>query len=170
MKKAILTIMCIIMMFSNAVVFADNIYVEDESFSLPEVKAESALLMDLKTGRVIYSKNPDERRYPASTTKIMTAILALEHGDFSDVVTADVASLAPITNEDSHMGILIGEELTMEQLVNGMMVYSANDASNVIATHIAGSPQHFVDLMNKKAQDLGATDTNLRDKGTVLLS
>ena len=160
MKKIILTFMCIVMMLSNTVAFADDIYIEDESFNLPEVKAESALLMDMKTGRVIYSKNPDVRRYPASTTKIMTAILALEHGDFSDVVTADVASLAPITNEDSHMGILIGEELTMEQLINGMMVYSANDASNVIATHIAGSPEHFVDLMNKKAQDLGTTDTN----------
>ena len=160
MKKIILMIICMIMMLSNTVALADNVYIEDESLSLPEIKAETALLMDMKTGRVIYSKNPDERRFPASTTKIMTAILALEHGDLSDIVTADIASLAPITNEDSHMGILIGEELTMEQLINGMMVYSANDASNVIATHIAGSPQHFVDLMNKKAQDLGLSDTN----------
>lgn len=160
MKKIIFVLMCIVVMLLNTVAFADDIYIEDESFSLPEVKAESAILMDMKTGRVIYSKNPHERRYPASTTKIMTAILALELGNMSDVVTADVASLAPITNEDSHMGILIGEELTMEQLINGMMVYSANDASNVIATHIAGSSEHFVDLMNKKAQDLGTTDTN----------
>lgn len=159
MKKLLLACICAVFILSNTAVFAD-IYVEDESFDPPELGAESAILMDLKSGRVIYSKNPDEQLYPASTTKIMTGILALELGNLSDVVTASVAALAPITNEDSHMGILIGEELTMEQLINGMLVYSANDAANVIATHIAGTSEHFVELMNQKAQELGTTNTN----------
>ena len=159
MKKLLFSIICVITIFTNTITFAD-VYVEEESFEVPEIQAESAILIDMKSGRALYKKNPNERLYPASTTKIMTAILALELGDLSDVVTADVASLAPITNEDSHMGILIGEELTMEQLINGMMVYSANDAANVIATHISGTSEHFVELMNKKAEELGATDTN----------
>lgn len=159
MKKLLFSLIYIIVLLGNTLVYAD-VYVEEESFDSPDIQAHSALLMDMKSGRVIYSKNPDDRLYPASTTKILTGILALELGNLSDVVTADVASLAPITNEDSHMGILIGEQLTMEQLINGMLVYSANDAANVIATHISGSSDHFVEIMNKKAQELGAVNTN----------
>ena len=159
MKKLLFSILCAITMFTNTLAFAE-VYVEEESFDAPDIQAHSAILMDMKSGRVIYSKNPDDRLYPASTTKILTGILALELGDISEVVTADVASLAPITNEDSHMGILIGEQLTMEQLINGMLVYSANDAANVIATHISGTSDHFVEIMNKKAQELGAVNTN----------
>lgn len=159
MKKFISLIFCIALMLTNTISYAD-VYVEEDSFEAPSIEAESAILMDMKSGRVIYSKNPDEQLYPASTTKIMTGILALELCNLSDVVTADVASLAPITNEDSHMGILIGENLTMEQLINGMMIYSANDAANVIATHISGTSEHFVELMNQKAHELGATNTN----------
>ena len=92
----------------------------------------------------------DERVYPASTTKIMTAILALEMGNMDDTVTATYDALKSITLEDSHMGILTGEELTLDQLVKGMLVYSANDAANVIAIHIAGSLDAFVDLMNQR--------------------
>lgn len=159
MKKLSFLLLSLALLLSNITVFAE-VYVEEESFDAPEIEAQSAILMDMKTGRVIYSKNPDEQLYPASTTKILTGIMALELGNLEEVVTADVASLAPITNEDSHMGILIGEQLTMEQLINGMMVYSANDAANVIATHISGTSSHFVELMNRKAQELGTTNTN----------
>lgn len=161
MKRLFAAIMLAATFLANTPVFADDIYREDESFSAPSIEAESALLMDLKSGRVIYSKNPDQRVFPASTTKILTGILALELcEDLNQEVTATVAALAPITNEDSHMGILIGETLTMEQLINGMLVYSANDAANVIATHISGTSEHFVELMNEKAAELGATNTN----------
>ena len=118
---------------------------EDPSLTPPNVQyAQSALLMDMASGRVLYSKNLDERVYPASTTKIMTAILALEMGNMDDTVTATYDALKSITLEDSHMGILTGEELTLDQLVKGMLVYSANDAANVIAIHIAGSLDAFV--------------------------
>ncbi len=160
MKRLLCSFICVITLALNTAVFADEIYREDESFKAPSVDAEAAVLADMKTGRVIYSKNPDEELYPASTTKILTGILALELGKLDDVVTADVASLAPITNEDSHMGILIGEQLTMEQLINGMLVYSANDAANIIATHISGTSEKFVELMNTKAREIGTTHTN----------
>lgn len=162
-NKLIIFFVLIATLFSTSTgVFAapEGIYMENSKLDTPAIDSEAAILMDMKTGRVIYSKNPQQKMYPASTTKIMTGILALEYGNLSDVVTASVAALAPITNEDSHMGILIGEQLTMEQLIYGAMVASANDAANVIATHIAGSPENFVDMMNQKAQELGAVNTN----------
>ena len=136
----------------NANSLPDGVTMEDPSLTPPNVQyAQSALLMDMASGRVLYSKNLDEKVYPASTTKIMTAILALEMGNMDDTVTATYDALKSITLEDSHMGILTGEELTLDQLVKGMLVYSANDAANVIAIHIAGSLDAFVDLMNQKA-------------------
>lgn len=128
--------------------------------AVPALRAEAALLMDIKTGRVLYSKNENERLYPASTTKIITAILALEKGNLSDVVTATNEAIDPITREDSHMGIIRGEQLTLEQLVNGMLIYSANDAANCIAVHIGGSLSNFVQMMNDKAKELGAVNTH----------
>lgn len=138
-----------------------GITMEDPTLTPPKISyAQSALLMDMKSGRVLYSKNLDERVFPASLTKIMTGILALENGNMSDTVTATYEALKNITMEDSQMGLLIGENLTMEQLVNAMLIHSANDASNVIAIQISGSIEAFVELMNKKAQELGMTGTN----------
>lgn len=157
---AIISIASIFTVFGNSFAAPSDIYMENTKLDTPEIKSEAAILTDLKTGRVLYSKNADKELYPASTTKIMTGILALEHGNLSDTVTASVAALAPITNEDSHMGILIGEQFTLEQLIYGMLVYSANDAANVIATHIAGTPENFVQIMNEKAAELGMDNTN----------
>ncbi len=127
----------------------------------PNVKyAESALLMDLDSGRLLYAKDPQERLFPASTTKMMTAIMALEQGDMSERVTATYAALKDITLEDSHMGILIGEEMSLEELINGLLVYSANDAANVIAIHFAGSVEAFAEQMNAKAAELGMENTH----------
>ena len=145
----------------NANSLPDGVTMEDPSLTPPNVQyAQSALLMDMASGRVLYSKNLDERVYPASTTKIMTAILALEMGNMDDTVTATYDALKSITLEDSHMGILTGEELTLDQLVKGMLVYSANDAANVIAEYISGSTDKFAELMNKEAQALGATQSH----------
>lgn len=136
-------------------------YIESDSLTPPDTShAEAALLMDMNSGRLIYGKNIDERLYPASTTKMMTGILALESGKMGETATATYEALKDITLEDSHMGILIGEELTMNDLVNGMLVYSANDAANVIAIHVVGSMDAFVDMMNAKAQELGMTNTH----------
>lgn len=140
---------------------AEGIYLENENLTAPDTShAQAALLMDMKTGRYIYGKNTEEKLYPASTTKMMTAILALESGKMNDTVTATYEALESITLEDSHMGILIGENLTMTDLLNGTLVYSANDASNVIAVHVGGSIAGFVDLMNAKAQELGMKNTH----------
>lgn len=139
----------------------NGIFIEDDTMTPPNVdNSKAALLMDMNSGRLLYGKNIDERVFPASTTKIMTGILAIEMGNFSDVVTASRQAIEPITLEDSHMGIYIGEQLTFEQLVTSMLVYSANDAANVIAVHLSGSIDEFVNIMNQKAQELGMTNTH----------
>ncbi len=146
---------------AEEVVTNDDIIMENPELTEPDTsKAGAALLMDVNSGRIIYGKNIDQKMYPASTTKMMTGILALESGKMEDTTTATYEALQSITLEDSHMGILIGEELTMTDLLNGMLVYSANDAANVIAVHIGGSMQNFVDMMNTKAKELGLTGTH----------
>ena len=138
-----------------------QIYTENPDATPPNTEhSESALLMDMRSGRLLYGKNITERLYPASTTKMLTGIIALESGRMDEVATATYEALQSITLEDSHMGILVGEELTMTDLVNGMLIYSANDAANVIAIQLAGSMQAFVDLMNAKASEIGMTDTH----------
>ncbi|MDY3928600.1 MAG: D-alanyl-D-alanine carboxypeptidase family protein [Clostridia bacterium] len=145
---------------------SDNVENSDEpaepeiDLSLPAPHAEAVFLTDLKSDKVLYERNSDERLYPASTTKIMTAILTLENADLTQTVTAQSEAIAPITNKHSHMGILVGEELTVEQLLYGLLVYSANDAANVLAVHIAGSIDTFAQMMNDKAAELGATGTH----------
>lgn len=145
-----------------AVLFSIISPVFAEPDTIPDIHAQGAVLMDMKTGRIIYSKNPDEKLYPASTTKILTAIIALEEcGDsLETVVTASSDAISPITLDDSHMGILIGEQLTVENLINGMLVASANDAANVLAVHISGSLSGFAELMNQKAKAIGAVNSN----------
>lgn len=122
-----------------------------------ELKAESAILIDGSTGQVLYSKDEDKSMYPASTTKIMTLILALEHSDLNEKVTVD--SKTPFEVEGSHIALEPGEVLTMEQLLNALMLESANDAALVIAKHISGSVEEFGALMTSKAKEIGASNT-----------
>lgn len=123
-----------------------------------KLQSEGAVLMDYDTGKILYDNNMDKPLFPASTTKIMTAILAIENGNLDDIVTVDqeVVSLT----EGSHIALETGEKLTMEQLLYALLVQSANDAAYAIAKHVSGSIEGFVKLMNEKAKELGATNTN----------
>lgn len=138
----------------------DNSKNDDEEDNLPELHTSYYMLADLDSGRVLYSKNADEKVYPASTTKILTGIMALERCNLSDVVTATSEAIDPINNKHSNMGIRVGEELTVEQLLYGMLVHSANDAANVLAVHMAGNLSDFASLMNTRASELGAENTH----------
>nr|WP_122013456.1 D-alanyl-D-alanine carboxypeptidase family protein [Maliibacterium massiliense] len=123
------------------------------------ITAEGALLYDLKTGTVLFSKNPDARFYPASTTKILTALLAIEKGNLADQVTLteDIKNLEP---GSSLAGLMVGETLTLEQLLYALMLRSGNDAANAVAVHIGGSLDGFVAMMNERAQQLGMTNSH----------
>ncbi len=162
-RKIILTIILSVYILVNLLTpaYAEPADSQSGVTASPAPHAEAAILMDMKSGKVLYSKNENEKMYPASITKIMTAILTLESGiDFSEVVTASQEAISPITNKHSHMGILVGENLTIENLIYGMLVYSANDAANVLAVRVGGSLDGFVQMMNDKAQELGATNTH----------
>lgn len=125
----------------------------------PQLKSEAAILIDSNSGRVLYEKEADKRLYPASTTKIMSAILALENLNLNDTVVASQEAVESIPVGGSNIGILPGEQLTVEQLLYGMLVASANEACNVIAEYMSGSVDEFVVQMNQKAQELGMTNT-----------
>ncbi len=123
----------------------------------PKVSAATAILMDAATGTVLYEKASHARRPPASTTKMMTAIIALERGNLNDVVTASVyASKTPYGN----LHVKPGEKFTLRDLLYALMMRSANDAAVCIAEHVAGSEKEFVALMNEKAKEIGAKDTH----------
>lgn len=123
------------------------------------VAAPSAILIDAESGRVLYEKDADEKRYPASTTKIMTGILAVEYGKFDEIVT--IGENPPLVKIGSSQIYLVpGEQLTMDQLLYALMVESANDAAVAIAEQISGSVDEFVKLMNEKAKKIGANNTH----------
>lgn len=126
----------------------------------PDVEAESAILMDINTGTVLYEKNMNEELYPASTTKIMTTLLALENSSLDEVVTFSKNAVYSIESGSSHIGITEGEQLTMEQCLYGIMLESANEVSNAVAEHIGGSIDGFVEMMNQKAEELGCQNTH----------
>ena len=124
---------------------------------LQNLTARSAVVMDAATGQVIYARDMDARRFPASTTKIMTLILALEKSNPDDIVT--VSSRAAGT-EGSTIWLEAGEKIRMEDLLYGMMMHSGNDATIAVAEHIAGSVDAFARMMTDKAHEIGAVNTN----------
>ena len=139
---------------------SDLCVVTDESqYSPSDTTSEAAGLFDITDGQVMYSKNAFERLYPASITKFMTALIAIKYGDLTDTVT--VTEDAVITEAGATLaGIHPGDQLTMEQLLYGLMLPSGNDAGAAIAVHMAGSIDAFAELMNREAQKLGATGTH----------
>lgn len=121
-----------------------------------DVRAMGAVLMDGKTGRVLWGKNEDVRLAMASTTKIMTALVALENGDMNSTVKASKrAAMAP----KMHMGLSAGEEFKLGDLLPALMLESSNDAAVAIAEHISGSVEGFCAMMTWKAHSIGAVDT-----------
>ena len=120
----------------------------------------SVLLMDASSGNLLYAKNIFEKRYPASTTKLMTAILTLENCKLDDVATVSHNAIFSIPVGYSHASLKEDEKLTIEQLLNVLLIPSANDAAIVLAEHIAGSVEKFADMMNAKAKELGCLNTH----------
>lgn len=138
--------------FSTSMALADT----DKMQLPPEIVGQAGLVMDVLTGKVLYEKNAHSPFEPASTTKIMTAILALEKGNLSDIV---VTSEEPLRVDGSRIYLEEGEKLTLEQMLYGMMLNSGNDAAVAIAEHIGGDIESFVKMMNAKAREIGAYHT-----------
>jgi len=127
--------------------------------SVPVINAQAAIVMDANSGRILYSKNADQRKYIASTTKIMTAIVTLENGNLDDVVT--ISKKAASVNGSS-INLREGEKLKLKELLYGLMLNSGNDAAIAIAEHIGGDVETFVDMMNEKARELNLVNTSFK--------
>jgi D-alanyl-D-alanine carboxypeptidase (penicillin-binding protein 5/6) len=134
----------------------------------PAIQTEYALIAETHSGQILFAKNEHERVYPASLTKIMTALLVTEAeagGDvsFDDTVTVSREALQNLSVHGNSAGLQIGEQLTVRDLLYCAMVVSANEACNVLGEYIAGSVSDFVELMNKRAAEIGAVNTQFKN-------
>ncbi len=126
----------------------------------PSVNADTYILIDAESGSVLCEKNSKVTHYPASMTKIMTAILAIELGDPEQLMTASQAAIDDIGPNGSNIGIIVGEQIPLKNLLQALLISSANETANIIAEHICDSRQEFIDLMNQRAKELGAENTH----------
>ena len=166
MKKKLLSKSCLAFLLSLSLILSVFSPVQAAEFPSgwpqgPEIAEETGILMEATTGQVLFDKEMDEIRYPASTTKIMTALLILENVKdlsqtvtFTDVITPD---LAP---GNSTINAQIGEQLTVEECLYGIMLASANEVCTQMAVYVAGSVENFVSMMNKRAAELGCENTH----------
>ena len=151
---AVLVVVCLCML-SVVTVFAQQ--------DGPDVKAEAYCVMNRKDGSIVYSKNMDDRYYPASITKIMTALVTLEHcTDLNDTVVFNDEVMNSISSNSSTLNpvAILDEEMTVRDALFGLMLNSANECASALAVYTAGSIDAFVEMMNEKAQELGAVNTH----------
>ncbi len=153
-KLFVIIIFIFLIIFSSSYVYVSN------ASDAPTIDTGTVYLIDTRTNKALYAKDENVRMYPASTTKIMTAILTLENCDLDEVVTASYNAVSTIPDGYSTANIQVGEQLTVEQLLELLLVHSANDAANVLAEYVGGSINSFVSMMNTKVNELGLTDTN----------
>ncbi|MBQ3023176.1 MAG: D-alanyl-D-alanine carboxypeptidase [Clostridia bacterium] len=164
-KKIILYALTVILLLSFSCAYAapeketNQVNIEEEENTLA-AKSPHVILLDMKTGSVIYQKNASEKVYPAALTNIMTALLVLENCNLEELVPASDTALSNVAEGDSKMGIIKGERLSVRQLLYGMMLSSASDAANLLAEKTSGSIEGFVTLMNERAKELGMKNTS----------
>ena len=158
-KVLIVLTLTIFVLIGNIGTFGTYVLANNTN-SEPNINAESALLIDNKTNKVLYSKDMNRKMFPASTTKILTAILVLENHSLDEKVTASYNAVMTIPSGYSTASIQIDEVLTVEQLLELLLVHSANDAANVLAEYTGGSIDSFVAMMNTKINELGLSDTH----------
>ena len=169
-KKAGCLLLACLLLCQNVVILAAEIHngtvypIETNAISGwpqgQDTYAETAVLMEAETGAVLYAKGMNELLYPASITKIMTALLAIENCSMDEQVTFTEACLADQEPGSGNAGMKVGEILTMKQCLLVLMIKSANDVATQIAVHVGGSVAGFADLMNQRAQQLGCVNTH----------
>lgn len=131
------------------------------------ILSQHAILLEAQTGQILYEHNAREKAYPASTTKLITAILTLENCNLDDVVTVDKNALLGIPRSYTVASLQADEQFTVEQLLHVLLIPSANDAANVLAFHIAGSISSFADMMNDKAKLIGCENTHFTNPSGI---
>lgn len=126
----------------------------------PAIGADSAILMEADSGTVLYAKNIHKHEFPASVTKILTTLIALENCELDETVTFSNEAVFSIPKDSSNIAIDVGEELTVNQCLQAILIASANEVANALGEHVAGSIDGFVKLMNEKAAELGCVDSH----------
>ena len=180
-KLLLSSVLCSTMFLSSTTVYADVDYEAEmesrkslpiqsnEIIGWPEgpaIGAESAILMEMNTHTVLYAKNINEKMFPASTTKILTCLLAAQNCDLNDKVTFSKAAVYEVPRDGSNMGIDEGEIITLEQAMYGVLVGSANEAASAVGEHVAAclgkepTANAFATIMNEKAKELGCKNTH----------
>lgn len=163
-KKVVCIFMAMMTIFSSSHIEAKAAQIWPEG---PKVNAPSAIVMELNSGTILYEKNSDEVNYPASITKIMTTMLALEHCELNEVVTFSADAVYKNEGNTSHIARDLNEQMTMEECLYAVMLESANECAYAVAEHVGaklgGNYQTFIDLMNEKAKELGCTNTHFNN-------
>lgn len=165
----ILTAACAVFAFSAALVASpESVRAEEYWPQMPEITSPSAIVMEVNTGTVLYEKNSHDQHYPASITKIMTTMLAIENCSLDETVVFSYdAVFGGNEGDTSHIARDYQEELTMEQCLYAIMLESANECAYAVAEHVAeqngGDYSSFIDMMNEKAASLGCTDTHFNN-------
>ena len=141
-------------------VFADG---TEENWPVPQaIESESALIMEATTSSILYEKDADTKRYPASTTKIMTCLLALENCSLDETVTFSERAI-DLEEAATNIDAVEGETMSLKDCLYGLMLASGNDCANAIAEHVAGSIEAFADMMNARAAEIGCTSTHFQN-------
>jgi len=144
-----------ILIISIITLLCNSAFASDVSLNAPV-----AILMESSTGKIVYEKNIYEKMYPASVTKILTAIIVLENCKLEEVATASYDAVMGVEYGYVVANLQVGEELTVEELLNVLLIASANDAARVLAEHVSGSMEEFAKLMNEKANEIGCLNSN----------
>lgn len=158
MKKRLIAVFCLTVF--TYIAFASSLTSSAASTGAPAITAETAIVADADTGSIYYQKNMHEKMYPASITKILTGLLAVEKGNDSDVLTISDNIREGMPGNSASIALTGGEQITQEEALYTMFLASANDSANALALHVGGSIGNFVNMMNSRAKELGCTDTH----------
>lgn len=162
--KHILLMLLIIIMTVNivpaSVALGDSISPAAAWPEAPKITSEAAVVIEASTGSILYNKNAFDAYHPASTTKLMTSLLAIEQCPLSDTVTCSRDSVESIGWDSSRIGLVAGESIDMENALYAILLASANEVSYAVGEHVGGTMENFVALMNQRAKDLGCVNTN----------
>lgn len=165
---AFLTILSMVLMMSAHVMAAVDLNAKYEVDTnkiqgwpqAADIASDTGILMDADTGTVLFDKGGDQQRYPASITKIMTLLVAVENSSMDEQVTFTETGVRNVAADSSNINSKVGEVMTMQDCLHAQMIISANDAAAQIAEHVGGTEQNFIDMMNQRAAEIGCTNTH----------
>ena len=158
--SALLILTMTVILFPSTAALGDSASPTAAWPEAPKITSEAAVVIEASTGSILYNKNAFDAYHPASTTKLMTSLLAIEQCPLSDTVTCSRDSVESIGWDSSRIGLVAGESIDMENALYAILLASANEVSYAVGEHVGGTMENFVALMNQRAKDLGCVNTN----------